>query len=259
MGCSLILTEIKLFFEYIVILVLQCHIFVVQLFLVNEIFRGADIMDEAIKNLKLQNVNKLAIMGGTFDPIHYGHLVSAESVRMQYNIDKVMFIPSGDPPHKVNVNVTPAEHRYIMVQIAALTNPHFEVSRLELDRGGRSYTIDTIKELRDILGDSIELFFITGADALLEILTWKSVGELLALCRFIAVTRPGYGKSELDNKVAELKSLFKSDIITINVPEFAISSTDIRGRIESGRSIKYLVPESVEEYIGKNKLYGYRR
>jgi len=216
-------------------------------------------MDEVIKNIGLQNLKKLAIMGGTFDPIHYGHLVSAEAVRIQYNIDKIIFIPSGNPPHKHNINITPAEHRYIMAQMAVLSNPYFEVSRLELDREGRSYTVDTIKELREVLGNNIELYFITGADAILEILTWKNVGELLSLCKFIAVTRPGYGKAELYNKVSELKSLFKSDIITINVPEFAISSTDIRDRVASGKSIKYLVPESVEAYIEKNKLYGYRR
>lgn len=212
-------------------------------------------MEELFKRLKDQNIHSLAIMGGTFDPIHYGHLVTAETVRGQYNFDRIIFIPSGSPPHKKNSHMAQSEHRHTMVQLATITNPYFEVSRMEIDRGGYTYTIDTIKELKSWLGRDLKICFITGADAILEILAWKNASELLSLCSFIAVTRPGYDRKALDDKVDELKKTFNSDIITMDVPAFAISSTDIRNKAASNRSIKYLVPENVEEYIMKNRLY----
>jgi len=142
-----------------------------------------------------------------------------------------------------------------MVQLATTGNPYFEVSRMEIDRGGYTYTVDTVKELKRVLGSGLSICFIMGADSMLEILTWKNAEELLALCQIIAVTRPGYDRRALDDKVRELKNSFKSDIISIDVPAFDISSTDIRNRVERNSSIKYLVPENVEDYIKKNGLY----
>ena len=212
-------------------------------------------MDEALEKIKKLKIGRLAIMGGTFDPVHYGHLVTAETVRTKYNFDKILFIPSGNPPHKSRKDISLCEHRYNMLQMATITNPYFEVSRIEMDRKGSSYTIDTIKELRAALGNRVDIYFITGADALLEILTWKNPSELLHECKLIAVTRPGYEKDVLTGKVEELKNEFNSDIISIDVPAYEISSTDIRSKVSLGLSIKYLVPEYIEQYILKNNLY----
>lgn len=203
----------------------------------------------------IKSVKKLAIMGGTFDPIHMGHLVTAEAVRDEFNIDEVLFVPTGNPPHKSNINVTTAEHRYLMTVLATAANDHFNVSRIEIDRDGITYTIETIKELKRIYGKTVKLYFITGADAMHEILTWKAPEELLQLCTFVAVTRPGYNKQELLDKVTSLRAQFKSSIRFLEVPALAISSSDIRKRVEVGRSIKYLVTEEVEKYINKHKIY----
>ncbi len=136
-------------------------------------------------------------MGGTFDPIHYGHLIAAEEARYRFQLARVVFVPCGQPPHKKPYAVTPAEHRYAMTLLATASNPHFIVSRIEIDRPGPSYSVDTVRLLRQQLPDA-ELFFITGADAVLEILTWKDSDELIGLCRFIAVTRPGYDLRQLE-------------------------------------------------------------
>ncbi len=197
---------------------------------------------------------KLAIMGGTLDPIHYGHLVAAEGARSEFKLDKVIFVPSGNPPHKVDVTVTDAEHRFSMTQLAIASNPNFEISRLEIDRQGLSYAVDTVREFRRGYGPKAEIYFITGADAILEILTWKKVEALMSSCYFIAATRPGYCLDELKKKLVA-KEDFLSRIFFLEVPALAISSTDIRNRVAMGKSIKYLVPESVEQYIVKNKLY----
>ncbi|KPU44161.1 putative nicotinate-nucleotide adenylyltransferase [Oxobacter pfennigii] len=212
-------------------------------------------MDNLLKRLKEQKVQRVAVMGGTFDPIHHGHLVTAEIVRVKYDFDKVVFIPSGIPPHKEDSSVTLSEHRLNMVKLAIDTNPYFEVSRMEIDRGGYTYTIDTIIEFINYLGNNLSIHFITGADVMFQILSWKDAKELLSLCKFIAVTRPGYDKSALNIKVEELIDKYKSDITILEVPAIAISSTEIRRRVNSNLSIKYLLPEKVEEYIKKNRLY----
>ncbi len=198
---------------------------------------------------------KLGIMGGTFDPIHYGHLVAAEAVRDRFQLDKVLFIPSGNPPHKNSKNVTDAIHRYNMTLLATAANPYFEVSRIEIDRKGITYTIDTIKELMTLYGSGTELFFITGADALLEILTWYKVDELLKLCNFVAATRPGFNKKDLEQKLHEIKSKYSKEVFQIEIPSLAISSTDIRTRVNNNHTFKYLLPESVEQYIIKHGIY----
>ncbi|MHB1340457.1 MAG: nicotinate-nucleotide adenylyltransferase [Coriobacteriia bacterium] len=193
---------------------------------------------------------RIGIMGGTFDPIHYGHLVTAEEALVQFNLDRVVFMPTGQPVRKTHRTVTPAEHRYLMTVIATASNPDFEVSRVEVDRPGATYTVDTMLELRDIHGPQAELFFITGADAVWEILTWKDSDRLAGVCTFIAATRPGYDLSRFSAEDAS-----RMHIEFMEVPALAISSTDIRERIAERRPVRYLLPEAVANYIAKNDLY----
>lgn len=198
---------------------------------------------------------RIGIMGGTFDPIHYGHLVAAEVARAELGLHKIIFIPAGRPPHKQQQSITDSEHRYLMTVLATSSNPYFEVSRIEVDKDGLAYTIDTVKEIQRTYGEAATIYFITGADAVLELLTWYKIQELLTLCRFIAVTRPGFDKRDLEQKIGEITSKYDGEIICIEVPLLAISSTDIRERSRSGKPIKYLLPEAVEEYLEKNGLY----
>lgn len=198
---------------------------------------------------------RVGIMGGTFDPIHYGHLVTAEAARSQFGLDEVVFTPAGNPPHKKDYEVTPAEARYLMTVLAINDNPFFKVSRMELDRSGYTYTIDTLKQFSEQYGQNAQLFFISGADAVLDILTWKDVGEVLHYCTFIAATRPGYPIEKLAQKLCELEELYGKEVFPMEVTGLDISSTDIRRRIKEGLSVKYLLPDSVERYIEKNGLY----
>ncbi len=189
-------------------------------------------------------------MGGTFDPIHYGHLVTAEEALVQFNLDRVVFMPTGVPVRKTHRSVTSAEHRYLMTVIATASNPDFEVSRLEIDRPGPTYTVDTIHALRDLHGLQAELYFITGADAVWDILTWKDSAELAGACTFIAATRPGF---DLGRFSEERERGIQME--TMEVPALAISSTDIRTRFAERRPVRYLLPEAVSAYIAKNGLY----
>ncbi len=200
-------------------------------------------------------IKKLAIMGGTFDPIHIGHLMTAEEVRSEFDIDQVLFIPTGHPPHKDAEIVTDSEHRYLMTVLATVENPHFNVSRIEIDRPGKTYTIDTIKKIIESYGADLQIYFITGADAVHEILTWERVDELMKICEFVAVTRPGYKRRQLKAKVQELKESFECKVHYLEVPALAISSSDIRARVEKYKPIQYLVTQPVEQYIRKFKLY----
>ncbi len=193
-------------------------------------------------------MKKIGIMGGTFDPIHYGHLVTAEEVRVKFGLTDVIFVPSGNPPHKIGRKITCVEHRYLMTVLATVTNLFFSVSRVEIDRKGPSYAIDTITQLKSMAGDETELYFITGADAFLQMDKWYKAEELVKMCNFVAATRPGYPIERLDNR-------FSKYIEIVEVPALSISSTDIRKRVKEGRSIKYLLPEAVEDYIFKNGLY----
>lgn len=202
---------------------------------------------QKLANKKLQRVG---IMGGTFDPIHYGHLVTAEAARSKFRLDQVIFVPSGRPPHKQS-SPGHAEQRLMMTLLATVNNPYFHVSRLEVDREGYSYTYDTLLAFREIYGSACRLFFITGADAILEILTWRYAERLMDQCTFIAATRPGYTIAD----VGKLPDHFSSKIELMQVPALSISSTDIRRRIRKGEAIRYLLPESVETYIEKTGLY----
>lgn len=191
-------------------------------------------------------------MGGTFDPIHYGHLLAAEEARFRFGMNQVIFVPCGIPPHKKPYAVTPAEHRYAMTVLATASNPQFVVSRIELDRPGPSYAIDTIRAFRQMFGEGTELFFITGVDAVLEILTWKENGELIKICRFIAVTRPGYDIRQLHDR---LPPDYLERIIPLTIPGIDVSSTMIRERVRKGEPIRYLTPDPVCDYIAKHGLY----
>ncbi len=191
---------------------------------------------------------KIAIMGGTFNPIHYAHLLSAEEVRDGLGYDKILFIPSARPPHKDRRDIIDPEHRYQMTLLATSDNPYFEVSQIELDRVGPSYAIQTIKELQAFYGEGCELAFIIGADSLIDFKIWKGFDEILDICRFIATTRPNYC---LDKVPPDLRNRVEYFSIT----GVDISATEIRERIRSGRSIRYLVPQPVLEYIERCQLY----
>ena len=192
-------------------------------------------------------------MGGTFDPIHFGHLVTAEEALVQFNLDRVIFMPTGRPAAKEDVVVSAAEHRYLMTVLATAANPDFDVSRMEVDRPGLTYTVDTLEAMRAEHGAAAELFFITGADAVWEIVTWKDAERVADLATFIAATRPGYDLSEArEARVAEATG-FKIEYI--EVPALAISSTDLRRRVAQRRPIRYLAPEPVVAYIVKHGLY----
>jgi nicotinate-nucleotide adenylyltransferase len=198
--------------------------------------------------------SKIGIMGGTFDPIHYGHLVAAEGARHHFNLDMVIFVPAARPPHKGMRVITDPVHRLNMTVLATGSNPRFEVSDVEIKRRGTSYTIDTVLNFRQSWPGS-EIYFITGADAVLEILTWHRVRELLDLCSFIAATRPGYRLENLAETLKGLPQGYIDKISVMEVPALAISSTDIRDRVIRGMPIKYLLPEEVEDYIFRKGLY----
>lgn len=197
---------------------------------------------------------RLGIMGGTFDPIHYGHLVAAEGARYSFNLEKVFFIPAGNPPHKPDHIVSGSPVRYKMTCLAVASNPYFCSSPMEIERPGPSYTIDTVRTMMRLHPDK-RIYFITGADAILEIFTWKDSRVLLSMCNFVAATRPGYCLTALNEKLDSLPNELKQNISFMEAPALAISSTDIRRRVREGKPIKYLLPESVEDYILENNLY----
>jgi len=197
-------------------------------------------------------MNRIGIMGGTFDPVHYGHLIAAEEVRQIFSLDKVIFVPAKIPPHKMGKKISDPEDRYMMVLLATLDNPFFEVSRVEIEKEGVSYSVDTLRLLRKSFGEDVEFFFITGVDMVLTLREWKEPEELLKLCRFIAVTRAGYNLEVLKEK---LPKDFLDRIDIVKIPSPPISSTEIRRRVKRGESIRYIVPPLVEEYIRKRGLY----
>lgn len=191
-------------------------------------------------------------MGGTFDPIHYAHLLIAEDVRRRFRLPRVLFMPSGSPPHKDDCDVTTAEDRYVMAVLATWENPCFEVSRMELDRPGPSYTIETIRALKSEMGEGAEILFVTGADAVLEIVTWHEHDAILNEASLIAVPRPGFDLSRLDETLGAERA---SKVTVIDAPLAEISSTAIRARVAAGESVRYLTPQPVIEYIRKRGLY----
>jgi nicotinate-nucleotide adenylyltransferase len=189
---------------------------------------------------------RVGIMGGTFDPIHHGHLVAASEVATLYGLDEVIFVPTGEPWQKSERRVSPAEHRYLMSVIATASNPRFWVSRVDIDRSGPTYTIDTIRDIALQRPDA-DLYFITGADALAQILSWKDAEDALRLAKFVGVTRPGYDLTA--------EHLPRDSVTLLDVPAMAISSSDCRERVVAGRPVWYLVPDGVVQYISKHRLY----
>ena len=183
-------------------------------------------------------------MGGTFDPIHHGHLVAASEVAQWFDLDEVVFVPTGQPWQKSGVSAS--EHRYLMTVIATASNPRFTVSRVDIDRDGPTYTIDTLRDLKSDRPEA-ELFFITGADALAQILSWRDHDELWDLAHFVAVSRPGH--------VLSTDGLPTDDVSQLEIPALAISSTDCRDRVQRGHPVWYLVPDGVVQYIAKHHLY----
>jgi nicotinate-nucleotide adenylyltransferase len=189
-------------------------------------------------------------MGGTFDPIHHGHLVAASEVAHRFNLDEVVFVPTGQPWQKDGSAVSAPEDRYVMTVLATAHDPRFRVSRVDIDRGGPTYTVDTLRDLHhelDELDVPAELFFITGADALANIATWRDSDEVVSMAHFIGVTRPGH--------VLKDPGLPQGSVTLVEVPALAISSTDCRTRVAAGEPIRYMVPDAVLEYIDKRSLY----
>lgn len=196
-----------------------------------------------------QAPRRIGVMGGTFDPIHHGHLVAASEVADRFQLELVIFVPTGQPWQKADRMVSPAEDRYLMTVIATASNPRFTVSRVDIDRGGPTYTYDTLMDLRQQFPDS-ELFFITGADAITSIMSWRNWEEMLDLATFVGVTRPGY---ELSKEL--LPDSHRECIKVVEIPAMAISSTDCRERASHDRPVWYLVPDGVVQYIAKRQLY----
>lgn len=196
---------------------------------------------------------KIGIMGGTFDPIHYGHLSTAETVRIKFDLDYILFVPTGNPPHKMR-KITKKYHRYNMTILATISNDNFRVSTIELERDGYSYTVDTLKSIKQIHKDD-ELYFITGADAFCDMKDWYRANELFSLANFIGATRPGIDTTKFEEALKYIKDNYNKDVLTIHVPSLDISSTGIRKNVLEKKSVKYLIPENVERYIIKHNLY----
>jgi len=194
----------------------------------------------------------IGIVGGTFDPIHYGHLIIAEEARVTFGLNKVLFVTAGQPPHKKDYQVSDVEHRYALALLATASNRYFECSRMEIERPGPSFSVDTVKAVTETVEQGTSVYFITGADAILEILTWHEPDVLRSMCKFIAATRPGYDLNELKER---LPKEYMDQIVFLETPGVHISSTEIRARVRDSRTIKYMVPESVEQYIHKHGLY----
>jgi len=196
---------------------------------------------------------RIGILGGTFDPPHWAHLLIGEKSYEQFGLEKVVFVPAARPPHKGAENITDAEHRYAMTLLATASNKHFEVSRLELERPGPSFSADTIRAFKRIYGPETEIYFIAGADEIVSIKSWHDADSLPLLARFVAAPRVGFDLSSLEQQLDEK---FLSAIVVLDMLLVDISASNLRARVSEGKSIKYLVPESVEDYIYKHKLYG---
>lgn len=197
-----------------------------------------------------QKPRRIGVMGGTFDPIHHGHLVAASEVQAALGLDEVVFVPNGHPWHKPDSNVSSPEHRYLMTVIATSSNPTFKVSRADIDRGGATYTVDTLTDIAAQYPEDTELFFITGADVLKQIFTWDRAETIFDLAHFVGCTRPGYDLSH-----APVHQAPEGRVSFAEVPALAISSTEVRDRQAAGQPIWYLVPDGVVQYIAKNNLY----
>ena len=196
---------------------------------------------------------RVGIFGGTFDPIHIGHLIVAETIMDEFHLDKVVFIPAAVPPHKLDRQISPAKHRYMMTMLATCSNPRFQVSDMEMHRQGPSYSRDTLAQLIKEHGSDTEFYFIVGADSVENLHTWNRIDELLTMCHFIGASRPGCMPDM--EKIVQRFGPLAEKIHCLETPELEISSTEIRHRVGQKRTIRYIVPETVEQYIYKEKLY----
>ncbi len=197
---------------------------------------------------------KIAVLGGTFDPIHNGHIIVAEEVKARLNLAEVLFVPAGQPQLREDSLPAPAEHRVQMVRLAIAEQPYFKLSTIEIDRGGSSYTVDTVTELQAQFSVEDELFFILGWDSLAQLHRWREPSRLIKMCRLVAVPRPGYSLPDLNSLETAIPGLLQR-LILLDKPEVDISATEIRNRVARGLSIRHLVPEPVDEYIRQHKLY----
>jgi len=195
----------------------------------------------------VRRARRVGVMGGTFDPIHHGHLVAASEVASLFELDEVVFVPTGQSWQKDNRLVSPPEDRYLMTVIATASNPRFSTSRVDIDRGGATYTVDTLRDLRDERGAAIEFFFITGADALEQIFSWRDADELIEMAHFVGCTRPGHPLADPGLPVGKAS--------LVEIPALAISSTACRERVRRGEPVWYLVPDGIVQYINKRGLY----
>lgn len=198
---------------------------------------------------------RIGIMGGTFDPIHLGHLAIAEAAYLEFKLDRVIFVPAREPVHKPTWRVTSERHRYAMTLLAVAANPHFYISSIEIDRPGPSYTSDTLRELKQRCGTNSELFFILGADALRDLPTWHDAKECFNYCQFIGAIRPGLDLGRVETAQEYFGDIAKGKIHSLATFELTISATEIRKRVRRGQSIRYIVPDEVAAYITKEKLY----
>jgi len=203
--------------------------------------------DGAVAPRKPARSSRLGIMGGTFDPIHHGHLVAASEVAHFFSLHEVVFVPTGQPWQKEGRKVSPSEDRYLMTVIATASNPRFSVSRVDIDRPGPTYTIDTLRDLRTLRGDQVEFYFITGADALSRMMSWQDAADLFKLAHFVGCTRPGHRLTS--------QGLPSEEISLVEIPALSISSTECRQRVGAGEPVWYLVPDGVVQYIAKRGLY----
>ena len=200
--------------------------------------------------------SKIGVLGGTFDPIHLGHLIVAEDLRQKLGLGEVLFVPAGRPWLKLKEEkpISPAEHRLAMVRLAVASNPYFKVSTMEIDRPGLSYSIDTVLELKAKLGAKAEIYFIVGPDALAELPKWKDPARLVEICQVVGIGRPGHAQADLHTLESSIPGVSQR-IMLMNVPQIDISATEIRRQVARGLSIRYLVPEAVEKYIEEHELY----
>lgn len=200
-----------------------------------------------------RSCDKVAVIGGAFDPIHYGHLAAAQTVYENFYVDRVVLMPLGDAPHK-NMSSTTADERFKMVMAAVSDNPAFAVSDMEIRRSGKTYTVDTVEQIKSI-NPNIDIYFVMGADELESIDTWRQPQKIFSLCRVIAVSRPGYNTEGLIRKIDEVKKKYKGEAYFLEIPSLDISSSDLRKKIKDGKSVKYLMPKEAEKYIIEHDLY----
>lgn len=195
---------------------------------------------------------RLGLMGGTFDPIHFGHLILAEQAWEKFELDKVLFVTAADPPHKVGIDITPVQHRHMMACLATEDNDHFECSTIEMERQGPSYTIDTIKHIKGMYGDDTHVYLLIGADEAQTLMSWRDPWGIQELATIVVANRPGYSGWDATE---HLPADFAKNLVSLKMPGVDVSATDLRERVRQGRSIRYLVTKSVEEYIWQSSLF----